>query len=274
MMNVYLKGSPPLASIIILTQNSLRYTKECIDNILAYTKNKYELIIVDNASTDGTVQYLKSLENVTLITNNSNRGFSGGCNQGFHEANGEFIVLLNNDTIVTEGWLSNLIKWLESDENIGIVGPRSNFVLPQQAVANVTYKSMKKMQEFAAQWAESNSGKGFAVDYLSGFCMAFRKELLKQIGGFDERYYPGYFEDIDFSIRTSIFGKKLWVANNVYIHHHGSRSFKTKRKYHRKILEESKKKFFEKWKINNFDQLNKLVTLEQPFNQHRHYIQY
>jgi len=273
-MNVNLKGSTPLASIIILTHNSFRYTMECIKSILAYTKNKYELIIVDNASTDGTVQYLKSLENATLIINNSNRGFSGGCNQGFREANGEYIVLLNNDTIVTEGWLSNLIKWLESDENIGIVGPRSNFVLPQQAVTKTPYKSMKEMQEFAAQWAEINSDKGFAVDYLSGFCMVFRKDLIKQIGGFDERFYPGYFEDTDFSIRTSIFGKKLWVANDVYIHHHGSSSYKTKRKYHRKIIEESKKNFLKKWKINNFDQINELVSLEQPFNHDRHYIQY
>ncbi|MBT2710425.1 glycosyltransferase family 2 protein [Bacillus sp. ISL-47] len=262
----------PLTSIIILTHNGLRYTRRCINSILTHTKANYELIIVDNASTDRTVKYLQSVQNVRVIANQHNKGFSGGCNQGLRIASGEYIVLLNNDTVVTEGWLSRLIAWLESNKQIGIVGPRSNFVLPLQAIPKAPYKSMKKMHDFAAQWVKGHKNQGFSVDYLSGFCMAFRKELIQHIGGLDERFNPGYFEDTDFCLRTSIAGKKLWVANDVYIHHYGSSSFKTNRKVHGTAIAESQKKFFNKWKINNFNQIKDLVKREQPFNPERHYV--
>ncbi|MBG9588635.1 glycosyltransferase family 2 protein [Cytobacillus firmus] len=259
-----------LTSIIILTQNGFQHTKRCIQSISDHTEARYELICIDNGSSDGTSEYLKTLPNSTVIVNEINTGFPGGCNQGFSMAKGEYIVILNNDTVVTKKWLSKLIKWLEIDDKIGIVGPRSNFVLPEQMIHQVPYHTIDEMHIFADKWMEKNKEQGFTAPYLSGFCMAFKKELLLKIGGMDERFYPGYFEDIDFSIRARIAAKKLWVANDVYIHHHGSSSFK--RLKQNKILNVNREKFLKKWRITNFDQLEELIKLEQPLNIERHYI--
>ncbi|MEK3854461.1 glycosyltransferase family 2 protein [Cytobacillus sp. FSL H8-0458] len=264
----------PLISIIILTHNGLRYTKQCIESISTHTKENYELIFIDNASQDQTLDFLHSIPNATVIANSINRGFPAGCNQGFSAANGDYIVILNNDTIVTKGWLTGLIRWLEIDETIGIAGPRSNYVLKEQAVSRVAYKTKEELQIFAAQWNQTHRKQGYAVEQLSGFCMAFKKSLLRQIGGMDERFTPGYYEDTDFSLRARIAGKKLWVANDVFIHHHGSGSFKTKRKKLGKTVIINRKKFYEKWNIKNMKQINALVKREQPFNEKRHYVPY
>jgi GT2 family glycosyltransferase len=264
----------PLISIIMLTCNGLHYTKESVYSILQHTKENYELIFIDNGSTDGTVDFINSLNNAKVIINSTNQGFPSGCNQGFAIANGSYIVLLNNDTVVTDGWLTRLLWWLESDKTIGIVGPRSNHVLPSQIISNVPYKSMNQMHSFASQWTKNHYRHGFEVDYLSGLCMVFKKSLLAQIGGMDERFNPGYFEDADFSIRASIAGNKLWVANDVYIHHHGSGSFKKDRRKQRASVVENQVKFFEKWKINYMSQVKELVQLQKPFKMKDHYIPY
>jgi GT2 family glycosyltransferase len=264
----------PLTSIIILTRNCLSFTRECIESIFSCTRENFELIIVDNASTDGTVQYLHTLPKTTVIKNRRNRGFSGGCNQGLSVANGENIVLLNNDTIVTRGWLTRLLWWINQDKTIGIVGPRSNYIVPQQAISPVPYQTIKKMPMFAAKWSKDHIRQGYEADYLSGLCMAFKKSLVGEIGGLDERFFPGYFEDTDFSIRARISGKKLWVANDVYIHHYGSSSFKVNLSLHRKAILESEKKFMAKWNINDLSKINEVVEREKPFRKEFHYISF
>ncbi|MCM3113465.1 glycosyltransferase family 2 protein [Lederbergia lenta] len=262
----------PLTSIIILTRNNLRFTRDCIFSIYQNTPENYELIIVDNGSTDGTLHFLKSLGKAIIIENEQNRGFSGGCNQGLSIANGENIVLLNNDTIVTNGWLARLLWQLNKDDSIGIVGPRSNFVIPEQLISPVSYKTMPQMHLFANERASEYEKQGEEVDFLSGLCMIFKRTLIDTIGGFDERFYPGYYEDADFCIRTKIIEKKLIVANDVFIHHYGSSSFKRNKKVHKEIIDESKKSFFDKWNIKDNEHLRDLVILERPFNRQRHYI--
>jgi GT2 family glycosyltransferase len=261
-----------LTSIIILTHNGLSFTKECISSIFAHTRENFELILIDNASTDETVQYLNTLPKATVFANRINKGFSGGCNQGLTAAKGENIVLLNNDTVVTRGWLIRLLWWLNQDESIGIVGPRSNYIVAQQAVYPVPYKTIKEMPVFAAQWSIKNLRQGFEANYLSGLCMAFKKSLVNEIGGLDERFFPGYYEDADFCVRARIFGKKLWVANDVYIHHYGSSSFKANRAQHSMAIKGSSKKFLDKWKIPGINKINQAVEREKPFNRERHYV--
>ena len=129
-----------MVSIIILTHNQLEYTRLCIESIYKYTTESYQLILVDNGSTDGTVEYLKSvvshkssIDSHKLICNQKNLGFARGCNQGIEEASGSYILLLNNDVVVTDGWLKRMLQCAESDSKIGIVGPMTNFISgPQQ----------------------------------------------------------------------------------------------------------------------------------------------
>ncbi|WLR44056.1 glycosyltransferase family 2 protein [Bacillus carboniphilus] len=216
-----MQNKKPLISIIILTHNGLELTKRCISSILQHTKENYEFVFIDNHSQDETVEFLQTIPNKKLMVNKENMGFAQGCNDGFTIAEGDYFVLINNDTIVTKNWLSNLIWWLEKDGEIGIVGPRSNFVMPKQMIHNITYKTLDDLNNFAEERERIYFRQGFQVDVLSGLCMAFRRELIEQIGGFDHRYFPGYYEDNDFSIRTQIYGKKLWVTNDVFIHHYG-----------------------------------------------------
>jgi GT2 family glycosyltransferase len=262
----------PLTTIIILTFNGLSFTKQCISGILQNTKGNFELIFIDNGSTDGSVEFLTSVPNAKVVKNSKNRGFSGGCNQGISNALGENIVLLNNDTVVTEGWLERLLYWLGSDANIGIVGPKSNFIASQQLILPVPYKTMAEMEKFAAEWAKEHNKLGYEADQLSGMCMVFKKTLTDQIGGFDERYFPGYFEDTDFCIRAQIAGKKLWVANDVFIHHYGSSSFKQSNLRHSDLIHESKREFLQKWRMNSLKEIKTIVELEKPFNKRRHFI--
>src|SRR5439155_18149252 len=107
-----------MTSIIIITCNELEYTRQCVDSIQRYTEDPYELIFVDNGSTDGTGEFLRSLANTKIITNKTNRGFPAAANQGIRAANGKQILLLNNDTLVTPGWLRRLLQALHNDAKI------------------------------------------------------------------------------------------------------------------------------------------------------------
>ena len=99
-----------LTSIVIVTHNQIDYTRQCLDSIARLTDEPYELIVVDNASTDGTVDYLRAKPGVRLIVNHTNRGFPAAVNQGIAAASGKQILLLNNDVIVTTGWLFRLLR--------------------------------------------------------------------------------------------------------------------------------------------------------------------
>lgn len=259
-------------SIILLTRNGLKYTKQCVESILKYTPEPFELIFVDNKSTDGTVEYLKNIKNAKVICNQVNKGFAGGCNQGLLISQGEYIVLLNNDTVVTRDWLTRQLWWLKRDPAIGIVGPRSNKISIEQKIHHVPYQTMNEMQQFAQKWSKAHDRKGFQPQMISGLCMVFHRNLVDKIGGFDTRFFPGYFEDDDFSIRTMISGKKLWVANDVYIHHFGSQSFSANNENQKGTLHKNRLKFFRKWRIGKGEKWHAVAKREKPFKKERHYV--
>ncbi len=125
---------PGLTSIVILTHNQLAYTRLCLDGIRLHTDEPYEVIVVDNASTDGTPEYLRSIEGVTLIRNATNRGFPAAANQGIRAAKGRQVLLLNNDAVPTTGWLRRMLDALHGDPAAGLVGPCSNRVSGEQQV--------------------------------------------------------------------------------------------------------------------------------------------
>ena len=264
---------PDLISIIMLTRNGLPYTVQCVESVIRNTDEKFEFIFVDNGSTDGTIEYLKSISGASLIVNQENKGFAGGCNQGLLAAKGNYIVLLNNDTVVTKKWLSRMLWWLKKDRFIGIVGVRSNAVRNKnQIVENVPYSNMDEMETFVKNWTKEHHRKGRQVSMLSGLCIAFHLNLFKKIGGFDERFHPAYGEDSDLCIRTMIAGKKLWVADDVFIHHYGRTTSKIDGIDPTNIQIVNKERFIKKWKITKGVNYEKVVQREKPFNPKRHYV--
>lgn len=239
-------------SIIILTYNNLKYSKLCIESIREYTlKGLYEIIVVDNKSTDGTVQWLKCQKDIKKIYNNVNLGFSKGCNQGIKVSSGENVLLLNNDVIVTSNWLKNLKECLYSSERIGAVGPVTNNCSNYQRI-NVNYSSIREMQVFAKKYNLSNPQKWEIKNRLIGFCFLIKKEVINKIGFLDERFTPGNFEDDDYSMRIKKAGYKLILCRDTFIHHYGSVSFMEPSR-NSNLLALNKKKLEDKWKIKYED---------------------
>jgi len=229
-----------LTSIIILCCNQLECTRLCLESVLRHARQQYELILIDNASTDDTPAYLgvvsgqwqgareaggKGPQRVIVIRNETNVGFPAGCNQGLAKARGQYLVFLNNDTVVTEGWLNGLVAWaLHEWPQVGMVGAVTNYASPPQQIP-VTYKDVAGVDGFAARRRSEFAKQALRVDRLTGFCLLVRSEVLERIGGFDERYGLGFFDDDDLCVRAREAGFGLLVAQNVFIHHFGSRTF-------------------------------------------------
>ncbi len=242
-------------SIVILTYNNLDYTKQCIESIREYSKNvDYELIVVDNLSTDGTREWLSDQDDIIKILNEENKGFPKGCNQGIELSTADNILLLNNDVIVTKNWLSNLITCLYSDETIGAVSLVTNSCSYYQNI-ETSYNSLKEMHEFASGFNKTNPELWEERQKLIGFCVLIKKEAVDKVGFLDEIYTPGNFEDDDYSIRLIEAGYRLVLCKDTFIHHYGGTSFNLNRKYN-EILERNKSKFLEKWGFTSSSSMN------------------
>jgi GT2 family glycosyltransferase len=239
-----------ITSIVILTYNKLKYTKFCIESIRKYTdKNNYEIIVVDNHSTDGTVDWLNNQRDMKKIFNEEGLGFPKGCNQGINIAKGDNILLLNNDVVVTPNWLMNLNKCLYSCEDIGAVGAVTNMCAYYQQI-NVNYNNMEEMICFAEKHNTSDKNKWEERLKLIGFCLSIKREVIDKVGLLDERFTPGNFEDDDYSLRIRKAGYRLMLCKDTFIHHYGSVTFGENPNEYYEVLRINRKKFEEKWGIN------------------------
>jgi len=221
--------------------------KQCIETIKWNTPEPYEIIVVDNASTDGTGAYLQTIgSEVRYRVMDQNYGFAGAINAGLMMAKGRTIVLLNNDTLVSTNWLSNMLRCLNSDDDIGMVGPITNNISGIQRV-KVPYTSLSAMPEFARRNNRPDSSRWRETDQLIGFCLLFRRELFEEVGYFDEGFEIGNFEDNDYSVRVRLLGKKLMIAQDSFIHHIGSVSIKAVGDRMANINNRNEQYFTRKW---------------------------
>lgn len=239
-------------SIVVLTFNKLEYTIKCVESIRKYTqKDTYEIIIVDNHSTDETVEWLMKQDDIKKVFNNENLGFPKGCNQGIEIATGDNIMLLNNDVIVTKNWLENLVKHLYSSEDIGAVGPLTNSCIYNQSI-KVNYKDNDEMQKFAE---EKNNYKLELCEErlkLIGFCFLVKGEVLQKVGLLDEIFTPGNFEDDDLSLRIIKEGYKLLLCKDTFIHHYGGVTFDSNKKTteYNNLIIRNREIFEKKWGVD------------------------
>ncbi|MFK7694073.1 glycosyltransferase family 2 protein [Paenibacillus sp. HJGM_3] len=218
----------PGTSIVIPTYNQLDVLRECIASIEAYTDLPHEIIVVDNASEDGTAEYLRSMAGrVRVRLNPTNAGFAGAINQGLMMAKGTTILLLNNDTVVTRSWLGNLLAVLNSSPKIGLVGPVTNYIGNDVQLIPTRYRTMEEMQAFAGEYNRTDPSKWTITGRLTGFCVLMRRETFRRVGYLDEGFEVGNFEDDDFGLRVRLLGLDLVVAKDTFIHHYGSVSMRT-----------------------------------------------
>jgi len=238
-------------SIIIPVFNKLEYTKQCLDALCKETPTDlFELIIVNNASTDGTKEFLnefaKTYPNVKVIHNQENLGFAKACNQGARVAEGKYLVFLNNDTVPLYGWLEEMLKIIETEKNVGIVG--SKLLYPDNTIqhAGVAIADFPQSiypyhihRKSPADALEVNVVKDYQA--VTGACMLIPKEFFDRLGGFDEGFLNGY-EDVDLCFRVREAGYRVVYTPKSVLYH-----FESISEGRFKAVNENEKRLQEKW---------------------------
>jgi GT2 family glycosyltransferase len=242
------------ASVVIPVLDNLACTRMALESVLANTLVPYEIIVVDNGSSDETRQYLEVLalrnRHVRVLRNDRNRGFAAACNQGLDAAAGKLLLLLNNDTIVPPGWLAGLIGHLQ-DPAIGLVGPTTNRC-GGAAEIHTSYETYTEMLDFAGERTGGVAGKGLTdVAVAEMFCAAMRREVFEAVGGFDERFEIGLFEDDDYVRRIRDAGYRVVCAEDVFVHHFGEASLGLLAADGRygELFHANRRRFEEKWGV-------------------------
>lgn len=237
-------------SIIIWTYNQLYYLQQCIASIRLYTASStVEIIVIDDHSTDGTNEWLGKQPDILRIYNEEPKGYPAGCNQGLQLASGDNLLLLDNDVVVTQGWLDNLLHCLYSNEQIGAVAPVTNNSAYYQSVA-VTYQNLQEMQAFARNYNRPNSQLWEERIKLVGCCMLIKRAAVEAAGELDENMEPGYLAEEDYSFRIRFCGYKLLFCRDTFIHHAGAEHFTNRPGGHYELLNQNLEKFGAKWGFN------------------------
>ncbi|HEX4480760.1 MAG TPA: glycosyltransferase, partial [Rudaea sp.] len=204
----------PQVSIVIPVFNKIAYTAACLRSLAEHAEGiAFETIVVDDSSTDATAERLAQIDGIHVVRNARNLGFVGACNAGAAMARGEFVVFLNNDTVVTAGWLRALLECFAQEPAAGLVG--SKLVYPDgrlQEAGGIVFSD-------GSGWnygrfddpADPRFNMRREADYCSGAAIMLPRALFKQLGGFDSRYAPAYYEDTDLAFAVRDAGKKVLV---------------------------------------------------------------
>jgi GT2 family glycosyltransferase/SAM-dependent methyltransferase/Tfp pilus assembly protein PilF len=242
--------SLPAVSIIIPVFNNLALTQACFESLdRTRTKAEYEIIVVDNASTDGTAEYLGTLETegtIRVITNPSNKGFAHACNQGAQAARGAQLLFLNNDTRVTDGWLDALLK-AGGQSNVGVVGAK--LLYADGTIQHAGIEFINGIPDHVHRRASADlptANKLRELDMVTGACLMTPRNVFLKIGGFDEVFRNGV-EDIDYCLRVRALGRKVvYQPQSVVYHHEGQTAGRFDH------VNDNLKTFFGRW-TNSFD---------------------
>lgn len=240
-----------LVSILIPCVGMVEYTRLCVPSLLKHTREPYELIFIDIGSLDGTTDYLTGLHDglagrirIEVLRTPTDLGIKDVCKEALHQARGEFVCLLNNDTIVPPFWLNALTSLANASDVIGAVGPMSNYAAEEQLVEGVPYRfgprkatanplsaiepliDVSAMQSYAREFTQENKGKSIKTERLGGFCLLVKKEVIKRIGpDLDAWTDLGLFDTDIFSVKARKVGYQLAVCRDMFIHHFGTRTF-------------------------------------------------
>lgn len=226
-----IENSRPEISVIIPVFNNLNFTRQCITSLFTVRETvDFEVVVVDNGSTDGTAEYLRQLPaTVRTVSSAENRGFAKGCNAGARVARGKYLVFLNNDTVVQPKWLSAMLECITNDSAVGLVGnlqifPDGNKVQQAGIVCGadqMVYSIYNN--EVPADHPAVNKPREF--QFVAGSCMLIEKKLFDRLGGFEENYLNSC-EDIDLCMKVREAGRKVFYCPESRILHYESRTVK------------------------------------------------
>lgn len=242
----------PKVSIVILSYNKVAYTLKCIKSVLENSKYPtMEVIVVDNGSSKQTVTALKQVtkdSRLKFVFNKENLGFGQGNNVGLEKATGDYIIVLNNDTVITPGWIERLVYHAKQPD-VGLVGPVTN-AIGNEARIRIRYDIDDKedVYETVASYTYRHWGNVLNLKMIAAFCWIIRRDVYKKIGGFDPLYGKAFFEDDDYCMRVRQANLQIVCAEDVFIHHYGSVTVNSlKHLEQNELFQLNKKKFEEKW---------------------------
>jgi GT2 family glycosyltransferase len=240
-----------LTSLLIPCCGQLEHTKLCVPSVLRHTRPPFELIFVDVGSLDGTAEYLAGLAHglagssqvrVEVVRAATDHDIPAACTEALAQARGEYVVLLNNDTVIPEGWLHQLVALASMSFGVGMVGSMSNYAAPPQLVEAVPYRvgpgkgskasgplepllDVAAVHAFARQFREEHRGKWVQAERLGGFCLLLKREVLGRIGGHLGEAGLGLFDTDVLSAKARQAAYSLTVCRDLFIHHFGTRTF-------------------------------------------------
>lgn len=248
-------------TISIVTQDNKQQLKECLDSIYASCKGlSYEIFVVDNNSSDGTRGYISNMHsNVKWIVNERKESFAHNHNSILKVAKGEYIVILNDDTVILDSAFIKMANYLREKPGIGLMGPRmvtkdkayqqSAFRFPTLAdlFANYFFNKITAESKFTSLYKSiEHKTKPTEADWLLGACLFFPRQTINNIGYLDESFSYAYMEDTDFSKRTKNAGLKVVYYPEAEIIHHGAQTTQKRELFMKKILYKNRLKFFKK----------------------------
>lgn len=249
--HVYKKIDRPEVTIVIPTLGNLHYTKQCVNSWRLNTHVPSVILVIDNGSTDGTREWLLDQPDILHILNTSNLGFGMAVNQGLFCVSSPYVVIANNDIIFTPDWLTHLIAHASRDDNVGLVGPMTNFVSGPQKLDIANFGPSFDLDGFANSYYDRNKKCFQEFARLVFFCTLIKKTVLDKIGFLDERFLLGNFEDDDFCRRAHIAGFKAIIAQDTFIYHHGHTTFKSQRINLGELLKKNYAVYLNKWGDNS-----------------------
>lgn len=242
--SVSVTSPPGLVSILIPCTGMLEYTKLCVPSLLRFTRQPFELIFLDIGSLDGTAEYLAGVQaaaqvRVEIVSTPTDLGITEATIKTLGAAAGQYVVLLNNDTVVTPHWVQRMIALAEMSPAMGLVGPMSNYAAPPQLVETIPYRIGKKrlggnswdldteaVQQFAEEFAKTNKGKWMEVERLGGFCLLAKRVVLDRVGSELNKWSDlGLFDTDILSVKARQAGFTLACCRDQFVHHFGTRAF-------------------------------------------------
>ncbi len=260
-------------SIIIVNYNTVNLTKACIDSIVKYTQGlNYEIILVDNKSTDGSKQYFEKDKRIIYIYNEENRGFGGGNNQGALKASGKYLFFLNPDTLLLNNAIKELYDFYTSDKSIGICGgnlydielkPAHSFrrYLPGiQWEVNLLTCGLWDKIIYGKNRIFNYTKNTIEVGYVTGADLFISKDLFDKCGGFSSEFFM-YYEETDLTNQVKRLGKRVYSVPSSKIQHLEGKSFSAEKEQRRRALTENG---YQVYRRRNYSKWQK--TLSKPLH--------